>query len=412
MPKSRVRRSTAKSTSSRQRKLARHDEARAVRTGTVKHALSRMSSQHWASVRACADAELRADASGALEHYERVPMFDGSLHHKRLQTLSDLGPAAPAWLWSRWMTIQARRPVWSGCGDGPDPALDLTLDRVYPYGVDPSRMDDFAPEAFAMTIHERDWVHRQLTVYELGGLDEVVRRGSDRLLSGADQPDSWARAPMRGLRLESGGGEHARLVDLATRDVVEVLDLGIKESYPGEHVIGRLVPTTTAPGVMFEWMPLSVDETTAGMVAEQPGKWLDTLAERARSRALPVMFSYLDDDTSMTADLPVRCWMALLEEEDIGQLPLVRGLIDYDDIAMFVLDKIMRIAQATVPLLGHARHYAEMLLLEPGLADRIGDRYGGPRHAVAWAALAGVVREPARSRCRDFAVYRRQGEGA
>jgi hypothetical protein len=105
----------------------------------------------------------------------------------------------------------------------------------------------------------------------------------------------------------------------------------------------------------------------------------------------------------MAFDAPERSWLGLLETDDIDRLPTSDGLIDYEDVALAVLPKVLRIAEHVPEHLGMVRHFAEALLLEPGLLEGARERFGGFRHAVAWRMLSGVLREPARSRCLDLA---------
>jgi hypothetical protein len=353
-------------------------------------------------MQAAADAELRGDPAAALRHYEAISMFSDSLHHQRLRQLVELGDQAPAWLWSRWLTVQARRPLWSGSDSSePDPALPVALEVAYPEGIDLTKIEDVSMDVFVVSLYERDWVLRQLIVFEEGRLRELVDGiASPYLIDRADHVEDWASAAMGGFRLDSDEGGELQLTDLADGTRVDVLDLGLAtEHWPGTHFLGRLVPTSVAPGLMFEWRPLPVDEETAQMVARCPDQWLATVASAARNGKLPLMFSYLED-SAMTSDLPVRSWMGLVDHEDIADLPTSDGLIDYDDVAMVVLGKLLAVmAGGGRPGLEAARHFAEALLLEPGLSDRIQEEFGRARFALAWRVLAGIVREPARSRC-------------
>lgn len=423
MPQSRSRRPRNQSAVSRRReRRRRYDETRALRRGTAADAVARLTSQDRACYRAAADAELRGDPVAALEHCESIPSFQDSLHHQRLRLLAELGDDAPRWLWSRWLTVQARRPLWTGAvTETPDPALVKTLEVAYPHGFDEERMDGWPVDVFLALMNERDWIMRQLVVYEHGTLRHLVDDlAGPRLLERADQVAGWVDAPMGGYRLESDEDRQLWLTDLADGRQVDVLDLGLgHEHWPGTHFLGRIVPTQEPPGRMFEWRPMPVDAVTARRVAERPDAWLDTVAEQARTGKLPVMFSYFDDDTSITADLPVRSWIGLLEREDIDRLPQEDGLIDYLDAALAALPKLLRIAEHAAEHLDVARHVAESLMLEPGLYDAIRERFGGRRFATAWWMLAGAVREPARSRCLRMSATRydarrpdREGEPA
>jgi hypothetical protein len=409
MPQSRNRRTRNQSASAhRRQRRRRYDESRALRQGTVADAHAQLTLADRSSMSAAADAELLGDPVTALRHYESIACFEGSLHHRRLRLLAELGDEAPAWLWSRWLSVQARRPLWTGSQSAaPNPALETALEVAYPRGIDLTRVDGMSLEVFLASFYERDWVTRQLIVYEYGGLRHLVEDlAGARLLEHADHPAAWVGAPMGGYRLESdsdpGGG--LVLTDLADGDQIEILDLGLgAEHEPGTHFLGRLVPTTTPPGRMFEWRPLRVDAATARKVAAQPETWLEVVAEQAAAGPLPMMFSYQDDDTSMAFDCADRSWLGLLETDDVEFLPTTDGLIDFEDVALAVLPKVLRIAENVPEHLGLVRYFAEALLLEPGLLTVAQEHFGGFRHAVAWSMLSGVLREPARSRCLGLA---------
>lgn len=360
-----------------------------------------------AAMAACADAEARGDLDEAIHHYESIPQFDEALHGYRLRQLAALGSQAPGWMWSRWMTLQVRRPLWSDAprGTDPDPDLARTAEIAYPNGVPTERMDGMSMPVFLATLLERDWVHRQLVVYESGRLDRFVReRAGGLLLARADHPLEWASAPMGGYRLDGDDNGVLQVTDLATGVQREILDLGLAfQHWPGRHFLGRLVPTVSGPGAMFEWRPLPVDAETAALVAASPGTWTSIVAARARSGDLPDMFSLMDDDTELVADLPDRPWLGFLEPEDIDELPQADGIIDYDDVAMVVLDRLLHAAARA----GHALHPARAaiwsLALNPDLEPLIRAAFRGAEHRAGWLAFAELVPEPARQRCLRYA---------
>jgi hypothetical protein len=115
MPKSRNRR---RRTSSR----GRRPSDRPYRSIT-----SQLTPAHERAVCESADAELRGDAATALSLHRSVPFFRRSTHGDRLQQLADLGPAAPGWLAHRWVTVQARRRMWTG---GDQSGTNRALQRV------------------------------------------------------------------------------------------------------------------------------------------------------------------------------------------------------------------------------------------------------------------------------------------
>lgn len=198
------------------------------------------------ALRASRAAEARGDAVEALRSHDQVSRLGRSMHRDLLATLVELDDRAPGWMYSRWMTAQADDP----------PGTD-----------------------------ERDWVLRQRRVYDDGGLRRLVEtRASAELLDRADHVEEWVGARMGGYRLESDVDGCLQLTDLADDSLVEVLDLGLAAQHgPGSCFLCRVVPTRERPGLMFEWRPLPVDETTARQVAAEPARWLATVTDAART---------------------------------------------------------------------------------------------------------------------------------
>ena len=130
---------------------------------------SQMTPAYDRAVREAADAELRGDAAEALRLHRSVPMFRQSTHGERLQQLADLGPTTPGWMINRWLTLQARRRVWTGCDESAiNRVLQLVVPLVYPDGIQIERIGCTRPEQVIPFINERDWAVRQADVYDLG----------------------------------------------------------------------------------------------------------------------------------------------------------------------------------------------------------------------------------------------------
>lgn len=170
MPVSRRRTKRNRSEADRLRAAKRYHESRRL-AATASHV--RLSSRDGNALRASADAELRGDAAEAFRLYSTIDRFDDSHHRHRLRLLAELGTDAPAWLMSRWLTIQARRPLWTGAPkDSDPPALARAVEIAYPYGVATERMRGMSTPVFASCLTEFDWAMRQLVVYDDGRLDE------------------------------------------------------------------------------------------------------------------------------------------------------------------------------------------------------------------------------------------------
>jgi hypothetical protein len=358
---------------------------------------------------ATSEAEAAGDPVEALRSHASFPPFADSPHSHVLRILTELGDDAPGWLWSRWMTIQAHRGDLSGEGR-PEPAVERAIDAAYVHGIDLYRSPDLPPEMFGVSLFQFDWIVRQLRVYEGGGLHQLVEeRASARLLERADHIGEWMTAPMRGLQLV-GDPVDATLpfTDLATGERVELLDLGLAcDHEPGTSFIGRVVPTTVSPGLMFEWRPLRVDEPTAIEVARlhgEPELWVDALGRAHRERRLPGMYSW-DDDMTPVSDLPGKSFIGLLLEHEIGRLPVrPDGMIELVEVAVRACANALRAVKAHDGAAGIAAPMVATAVLWPKVFDLLKARLVRPQLADAWSALAGFLPEPARGRAECLAA--------
>jgi hypothetical protein len=289
--------------------MSRSRKHRRPSTQPYRSIASQMTPKYDAAVRDAADAELRGDAATALARHRSVPMFARSAHGDRLHQLAELGDDVPGWLVSRWLTVQVQRPLWTGADvHAPNRAARIAVPLLYPHGIPFREIGCEFVEQVLPFIVARDWVVRQLAVFELGGLRRLADlHAAPELVARAGSIDDWCRAPMGGYRLEATTDDGVlRVADVATGEAHELVDRGLAEQVPaGACVLGRVVPTTERPGRMFEWRPLPVNERTARAVARNPQRWLMILAAGARARRLPPAVSHVSE-TSMTADLPVQ----------------------------------------------------------------------------------------------------------
>lgn len=331
-------------------------------------------------VRAWLAAEAAGDPVAALEHHARVPALAGSLHGVHLATLAELGDDAPSWMYSRWATVQAlrHRPL-DDHGGGSD--LELC----------------------AGSLLQRDWVVRQLRVFDDGGLrDFLAARAGVGLVARCDDLAAWADAPMGGYRLEAERHGRLRVIDLGCGRRLDLLDLGLLACHePGTCVIGRLVPTSAPPWTMFESAPLVVDEETAVAVAGErlEGRWFDRLAEAEGCARLAPCYASIPDP-SLVSDLPQQAWLGLLPE---AALRREDDSATCADLALAVIATVLDHTELLGAEIEVARHAIAAVLLEPGLQDQVRQRYAVPARAGAWRTLAEVVPGPAQVRCRRYA---------
>jgi hypothetical protein len=362
-----------------------------------------MTPAHDQAVRDGADAELRGDAAEALRLHRSVPMFRRSTHGDRLHQLRELGAAAPGWVINRWLTIQARRRVWTGAAESEtNRTLQLVIPLIYPDGIPIEKIGCTWPEQVVPFIYERDWVARQVDVYDLGGLRRLVERhASPALLDRSDRIDAWCGAPMRACRVESVPDNRTgsmSVVDLSGGDRLEVMDLGA-EVLPGQCVLGRVVPTTAEPGLMFDWRPLPVPEGVARAVAADPRRWLPTLHSLTVRGTVEPGFTHLPEG-SLTTDLPYRSWLTLVGVP-LDECP------DHDPAPVFAkaLTRVLELAAHGADALMSRRHPIGDLVIDPLFDQAMRWRYVDRELESVWRTLADVVPDHARSRCAEQALW-------
>ena len=165
-----------------------------------------------------------------------------------LTQLAYLGPLLPRWATSRWVLAQALQALQEGSRDRTRRALEIAIKVRGGEGELPG-MDAMDAKCKVM---DHDWVYRQVFLYELGGLDDFLRRrASADLVAGADRIREWARAPMGAYRLLDRRADVTTWEDIATGAEIRLANIGSGALVvPEERVIGRLVPIEG--GSMFE----------------------------------------------------------------------------------------------------------------------------------------------------------------
>jgi hypothetical protein len=360
-----------------------------------------MTPEYDRAVRERADAELRGDAAEAFRLHRSVPMFRQSTHGDRLHQLAELGAEAPGWMVNRWLTIQARRRVWTGGQElGTNRVLALVVPLLYPDGIPIEKIGCTWPEQVVPYIYERDWVARQLDVYDLGGLRRVIElHASAELLERSDQIEGWCRAPMRACRIEyvdPARRDPMRLVDLTSGEVLDVLDLGA-EVEPQQHVLGRIVPVSSEPGLMSDWGLLPVREPVAEAVAADAERWLPAIHAQTLRGQFEPGDSHLAE-ASLICDRPYRSWLSLVGVP-LAECP------DHDPQPLFAqaLQGVLDLA-VSGDAASH-RHAIAELLLDPLFDESMRWRFVAPEFGPAWRLLGEVVPDLARSRCEELALW-------
>jgi hypothetical protein len=284
-------------------------------------------------LQAVGEAEVRGDATGALEIVETYPVgSDGRFFwnpHRvaRLVQVEQLGPLLPRWATSRWILEQSLIQFDTALREARREALRIAIDLRR--GQDELAGVDAIDAQTKVMDH--DWVHRQLLIYEYGGLERFLRAwATPDLVASADRIEEWVTAPIRALRLESREPALLTWTDLATGAELETPNLGaaVLEG-PGDFALARVVPTESGP--MFDGVPLGVAERTAGQVATEPSAWLDALRSVAGTEDY---FADLVHGNFLVTDVPSNISMLALHDFLPSPIPREPGETVVGDAVM------------------------------------------------------------------------------
>lgn len=211
----------------------------------------------------------------------------------------------------------------------------------------------------------------------------------------------WLDLPVRAYHLvaESGSGDWLRVVDVGSDETYEVANLGVTETFhPGSHLLGRLVPTGVAPGLMFEAAPLPIDRGTAVMIGRGRRPCLDILGQRVEEGHLESGFSYVGDH-SLVSDLPPDAWIGALTRERIRALPTLEdGSIRTTDAQLVALRTVLEAVIHHPETVGVMRVVVAELVLNPWLWPRVQTELDGADWQRPWNELLTTSYEPARAR--------------
>ncbi|WP_296604051.1 hypothetical protein [Nocardioides sp.] len=365
-----------------------------------------MTPDHHAFVESSLAAERAGDAASALDYHRGVPMFRRSGHGVVLEQLADLADEMAPWIWARWAAYQCTRVEDTGTASAAAGRVSLRhtvamfhgddMARAYESGGDPMRV--------IARVSGQSWVFHQICTFELGGLESFLEEmPTARLAEECGLAREWVGAQVGGYRVESSPPGTLVVRDLATKEAVELLDLGAAvHADEGGWLIGRLVPSGTTPGLMFDTRPLAVDRRTASAAArgQRRGQWVVALHDALRDgRVDPAVLC--SEDRELVTDV---AGLRLLERgtppaalasahaaladgrDEIGRAAyrILRGAVE----GTFGDDDAAYVAAAVV----HPRGYAE--------ARR---QLRRPEHRPAWEHWAGLVPDPARGRLRRLA---------
>lgn len=342
-------------------------------------------------------AEASGDAAGALAVMSTQPVgpdgrpFWRPPRVRRLRQVVELGDDLPGWAVSRWVLAIALQSLdrSTPCRRARDLAVEARGGPQTLWGVD---------EADAMSkVVDHDWVYRQLFLYELGGLDQHLRRAAPAaLVEKADGIREWSRTPMGGFEYVAQDGHTIAWIDLGTGGSLQTINVGgACMLAPGEGALGRVVEVEG--GAIFESAPLWVPIDVARRVAEAPYDWLSVLSAACRRPDAELLVEIVArmHDFDLLCDVPTGVRRTLVLAPEAG----LTGL-DYDArlVAAAVLGHIPDDEEAVPvdPLVAAA-------LLEPGVPGRV-LAYLEACDLPGLRRLEARLPEPAATACRRLAA--------
>lgn len=398
MPKSRKRRPPrARHTGPRRRRVA------TVRPGQDLTPL--LTPDDIAHFAAAIDAAARGDVDSTIENELAGLVVEESLTVPILYDLLISDPA-PAWAYSRWCADQAMR--WMLFHEDPrtDEAVRLTLSATHVDKLEALIDEPIALTEYGTLVAACDWVCHQLAIYEFGGLSDFLDVKAEQvLIDKTDRVRDWPMAPIGAYDFMGTVGSSLVLRDMATNEEVRVLNVGAMAGRGlDERLVGRIVPISSEPGLMFESRPIAVDIATAEDVAarirgDEPLGWLVALADARDDGRLPIGFS-CTEKTSFTSDLPV------LSREECDETPaprmqdlMRRGHSQEVANAIGVLEVGLIAAHVNADAVGPVVPHVTAALRVPGAFEAAIEECTGPDTAQGWLALADAAPEHVRDRC-------------
>ena len=362
------------------------------------------------------DAGARGDALAAFNHHRAGPQVEGGMYPSMLRELVVLGDEAPPWMYSRWCLDLAYR--WMMIEDDPrvDDAVRQLMLMSHWGQTEPLLDDKVALAELGTAIAAGDRLCEELALQEYGGIyDFIDVKAEDGLLARCDHIVEWAVAELGGYVIKDAVGPVLRVVDLADDREIEVLNIGaLADRDRDEPVIGRLGPISSAPGLMFQKRPISVDLETARGVATSAGPqddwplWVPAVTDGCHQKRLPSGFSVVDHTLYSSDILPLDPELAdrLDELEPPGRLVELRGSGLDDFVANGVM--VAEVALIAVEVSGAdavsavGPHLATVLV-EPRVMEALRVHCTAPEHEHHWDILAAGSVEPVRSRCTELA---------
>ena len=370
--------------------------------------MPRLSEQDLAHLHDSFDAEAAGDPARALTLHEAVHPFPDGAHRVMLRQLVELGDAVPSWGYARWMLEQVTRRITVDTVARNHLARDDAIRAAHAVDSDPRRPYGMPLKEFTGLLLGHDWVYRQLVVFDHGGLEDFLESGAGHLLvSRAGPVHTWVGVAMGGYRFEGEGGGSARFTELSSGIEIEVLDVGCAgELQPGDCAIGRVVPIDADPGLMFESLPVRVDDGLAAQVAENPSRWLAEVTRAHLGGRLPRLYSWREQHPLLT-DVPVWVWRFVLADEAALRRALRRGSPLAGDVVGDAVDVVRDLLPVWARVPPHGRPCLAQLfgaaVLHPGVMQVLREAVASAPNEQAWREIAAHLVEPMRDRVLELA---------
>lgn len=362
-------------------------------------------------MRAALDAGARGDLEACLRHELSGAVVLESPRYAQLHDLLDLGDAAPAWAYSRWCLDLAYRTMLLDPVPLADHAVKMVLAALYPESLGRALGDLTAFRVLGTRVAAIDTVVEDVALFELGGLhdylDHVAQPG---LIGRADRIAEWADARMGVFAYRATRGCRLVLTDMRTGRDVEVLNIGAMSMVGEEHLVGRLVPISAEPGLMFASRPIPVDPATAEDIADaalddELGSltWLFALGLAVELDRAPEGF-HVVGITPYSSDLPYLISSGD-EPEEAPYIAELRAKGYSEDVAHAVgsIDVALLAAELSDQGAAAAGPHVTAALTIPGGFDAAIVECTAPETAKAWELLTAVVPEHVAPRCRELA---------
>lgn len=365
------------------------------------------------SIALALEAGSQGDAAASQVHDLNRTFVHESPARFILQDLIDHGDDAPAWAYSRWCVDLAYRSMLMAEDPRPETAVRHVMAALYPDAVGRALKDDDLLFLGTM-LAAGDVLVADLALFEMGGLEDyLAEQAKPGLLARTDRIHDWTSARMGAFEVVGLRGCRLVLRSLADGGTVEVLHLAAG-CPPGATVVGRPVPITDEPGLMFARAPVEVDPETAREVADAvrsdvPLGWLFGLSTALEAGRAEEGF-HQASATMYTSDLPLEVPLpGIPTSGSAHDAPRItelraRGYSELVANAVAVLELGLMAAQVSDQAAAVVAPHVMAALSTPGAFEAAKVECIAPEHADDWRVLSAVAPEHVARKLRELAA--------